>query len=70
MKRALLTGMSATGKSTVISALAARGYKTVDTDYDGWSEAVDVPASSAQSDLGEDHAWLWREDRIARLLAT
>jgi hypothetical protein len=32
MKRVLLTGMSGTGKSTVINELTARGYKAVDTD--------------------------------------
>ena len=32
MKRVLLTGMSGTGKSTVINELAARGYKAVDID--------------------------------------
>jgi dephospho-CoA kinase len=62
--------MSGTGKSTVISELAARGYKAVDTDYDGWSELVDVPAKSAQSGLRKQQDWLWREDRIARLLST
>src|SRR2546427_11613622 len=40
VKRVLLTGMSATGKSTGISELAARGYKAVDTDYHGWAELV------------------------------
>lgn len=49
--------MSATGKSSVLSALAARGHKTVDTDYGGWTERA-----------GDE--WLWREDRIASLLAT
>ena len=33
------TGMSETGKSNVIQALAARGYKAVDTD-DGWREPL------------------------------
>lgn len=70
MKRVFLTGMSATGKSTVISELAARGYKAVDTDYGGWSELVDVPKNSGQSGVGGGKDWLWREDRIARLLAT
>ena len=66
MKRVLLTGMSGTGKSSVIAALQARGFKTVDTDYGGWSEQVDVPAS----DGPPQKEWLWREDLIARLLAT
>ena len=43
MKRVLLTGMSGTGKSTVINELAARGYKAVDTDDHGLSEWVAVP---------------------------
>jgi shikimate kinase len=70
MKRVFLTGMSGTGKSSVIAELAKRGYKAIDTDYDGWSELVDVPASAGPTGLGEGKDWLWREDRIARLLAT
>src|SRR5438876_8540 len=64
--------MSGTGKSTVITELAARGYKAVDTDYDGWSELVDIPDKSGPhaSGLGGDQDWRWREDRIARLLST
>jgi shikimate kinase len=57
MKRVLLTGMSGTGKSSVLAVLRARGFKTVDTDYGGWSEQV-----------GKE--WLWLEDRMARLLST
>lgn len=57
MKRVLLTGMSGTGKSTVIQELAARGFRAVDLD-DGFSET------------GPDGDWLWREDRIQRLLST
>ncbi len=57
MKRVLLTGMSGTGKSSVIRALAARGYKAIDTD-DGWSRPL------------PDGRQQWREEAIAQLLAT
>jgi shikimate kinase len=53
--------MSGTGKSTLIRALAARGYKAIDTDSDEWSEWENV--------IGEPD-WVWREDRIQRLLMT
>ncbi len=48
--------MSGTGKSTALTELAARGYRVVDTDDPGWKERRD----------GE---WVWREDRMAELLA-
>jgi len=32
----LVTGMSGTGKSTVLRELRRRGHLTVDTDYDAW----------------------------------
>jgi shikimate kinase len=57
VKRVLLTGMSGTGKSSVVRALAARGYKAVDTD-DGWCEPL------------PDGRQQWRADAIAALLAT
>lgn len=50
MARVLLTGMSGAGKSTLLAAVARRGYRTVDTDYDGWHlrDAVwDEPRMSA-----------------------
>jgi dephospho-CoA kinase len=52
----LLTGMSGTGKSSVIDALAARGYKAVDAD-DGWCEPL------------PDGRQQWREDAVEQLLA-
>jgi shikimate kinase len=69
VKRVLLTGMSGTGKSTLIGELAARGYKAVDTDSDEWCEWVNVAGDeSAGEDGGPD--WVWREERIQRLLST
>jgi shikimate kinase len=69
MKRVLLTGMSGTGKSTVINALAARGYKAVDTDDHGLSEWVAVPLDEPTG-LGPGQDWVWREDRIQDLLSS
>lgn len=57
MTRVLITGMSGTGKSTLLDELSARGYPTVDTDYGDYYELVD----------GEP---LWRTDRIEALLRT
>ena len=70
MKRVLLTGMSGTGKSTLTGELAARGYKAVDTDSDEWCEWVTVPADGVRPGVTAGPDWVWREDRIQRLLAT
>ena len=48
--------MSGTGKSSVARELAARGFKTVDTD-DGWSEPL------------PDGRQRWSEDAIQAPLA-
>ncbi|KTR94255.1 ATP-binding protein [Microbacterium testaceum] len=55
MARVLITGMSGTGKSTVLAELARRGYRTVDTDDDGWTDGNGGP---------------WDEARMAELLTT
>lgn len=72
MKRILLTGISGVGKSTVIGALAARGYKAVDADCDEFSEWVaagDVlDAAGSPVEPGRD--WVWRADRVQQLLST
>lgn len=72
MKRILVTGMSGTGKSTVIGELAARGYKAIDADTDEYSEWVEVVGDT--NGLGSPawgaRDWLWREDRIQALLST
>ena len=71
MKRILLTGMSGTGKSTVISELAARGYKAVDADCDAFSQWVEVIGDSDifGSPVEVNRDWVWREDRIRDLLS-
>ena len=58
MRRVLVTGMSGTGKSGALVELRRRGFETVDTDEPGWTEWFD-----------EEDGYLWREDRIAELLA-
>jgi hypothetical protein len=62
MVKILVTGMSGTGKSTVLEELSRRGHQTVDTDSDTWSESV------ASDDQGRSSDWVWREDCIGRLL--
>jgi shikimate kinase len=69
VKRVLLTGMSGTGKSTVIKELVARGYKAVDMDEDGLSEEVNVPVDEPTG-LNPGKDWVWREDRVQALLST
>ncbi len=58
MKRILITGMSGTGKSTVIGELRSRGYRAVDMDEPGWSE------------YAADGDWIWRENRVQDLLSS
>ncbi|MDG4803120.1 AAA family ATPase [Micromonospora sp. WMMD980] len=60
MAKVLVTGMSGTGKSTVLRALAARGHRAVDTDTERWSRWVTLPDGSTD--------WVWREDAVVALL--
>lgn len=62
MTKILITGMSGTGKSTVIDILAGRGYPTIETDDPGWCVPGDGDWSSP------DREWIWDEDRISQLL--
>jgi dephospho-CoA kinase len=51
--------MSGTGKSTVLDELGRRGFRVVDTDEPGWAVWDE-----------QDGGYVWREERIAELLAT
>jgi dephospho-CoA kinase len=51
----LVTGMSGTGKSTVLAELERRGHRVVDTDVGGWVD-----------ESGPERLWL--EERITALL--
>ena len=67
MKSILITGMSGTGKSTVVAELAARGHHAIDLDSDAWSEWVQVDGNPTGANAGHD--WLWNETKVAMLLA-
>ena len=55
----LVTGMSGTGKTTVLEELARRGHLVVDTDDPGWLIEVQTPNGPEP---------LWEADRINALL--
>jgi dephospho-CoA kinase len=71
VKRVLVTGLSGTGKSAVVSALAARGHRAVDLDcddYSCWVEADDV-ADAPGTPVEPARDWVWRGDRVRDLLS-
>ncbi|WP_264774859.1 AAA family ATPase [Deinococcus aetherius] len=66
MKRILITGMSGTGKTSVIEELSRRGFTAIDTDSDEWCEWTvghEVGSETSEPD------WVWREDRMWHLLS-
>ncbi|HWK07861.1 MAG TPA: AAA family ATPase [Puia sp.] len=71
MKTVLITGMSGTGKSTIILDLQSRGYKAIDLDGDTFSIWVDADVDPAYPDNevkpGKD--WVWHEKRVRELLS-
>lgn len=67
MRRILITGMSAVGKSTVIGELVRRGYDAIDLDQPGWSHYQSPTPDSAVSGSG-DEEWMWDEEKVGHLL--
>jgi predicted ATPase len=63
VQRVLVTGMSGTGKSTVIAERAARGYKAIDTDDDDWHAWVTVTGEP-------DRVWLESDVGVAQVGGT
>lgn len=57
----LVTGMSGTGKSSVLAELARSGHAVVDTDYGDYIESV-ILADQTEPEP------LWREQRMRALL--
>lgn len=70
--RVLITGMSGVGKSTVVDELVRRGHPAHDLDVPRWSEYAypDTKHGGPPDGRGPHLDWLWREDRVGRLLAT
>ena len=61
----LVTGISGTGKSSVLAELGRRGYRVVDTDDEGWREYHPYPEPIDELHRGEFH---WVEGRMNALL--
>ena len=65
MSKILVTGISGTGKSSVLGELGRRGYRVVDTDDQGWREYRKHLEPIDELHRGE---WLWVEERMTALL--
>jgi len=57
VRRILVTGLSGAGKSTALAGLARRGFETLETDVEPWSEWSD-----------EAGGYVWDEERVDALL--
>lgn len=68
MKRILITGVSGTGKTSVIRELMARGHQAYDLDTPEWSHWVPAaPGDDLTPAQGED--WVWQLDKVEALLS-
>ena len=67
VRRILITGMSGTGKSSVIARLAGLGYPAIDADDPEYSAEVTVSAGELTG-IGPGRDWVWREAAIRSAL--
>ena len=67
VRRILITGVSGTGKSSVIERLAELGYPAIDADAPGYSIEVAVPEDELTG-IGPGRDWVWREAAIRSAL--
>lgn len=65
MEKAIIfiTGMSGTGKSTILNYLSAKGHKTIDTDG---NEEFEKPMFHQEERKVE---WVWAEDKIQEMIS-
>lgn len=69
MKRILITGMSGTGKTSVIEELSRRGFTAIDTDSDEWCEWTVGQVIGDSGGETSEPDWVWRENRMLDLLS-
>ncbi|MEL6596880.1 MAG: AAA family ATPase [Pseudomonadota bacterium] len=60
--KVLITGMSGTGKSTIVVELAGAGYVALDLDEDGFSKWMPCDGNPTGANPGYD--WVWNEERL------
>jgi uncharacterized protein (DUF849 family) len=67
--RTLITGMSAVGKSSVISELIKLRHRAIDLDTDEWSQLAPDDSAYADPTTSAPMDWRWREREVHALLS-